>query len=90
MDLEERMLKVEEATAIQGQKSVTHRNELNELYTMLRKHMVQVEADRLKLINLITSLENSIANQKSFVAGVTFTVSILWIVGIVVWNYFTK
>jgi len=90
VDVEERLLNVERESAINGQKVKTHRNELNELYSMLRKHMKTEEEQRQELIGLISGIATELGRQKSFVAGITFTVSIFWIIGIAAWHYFTK
>jgi len=90
VDVEERLLAVERESAINGQKATTHRNELNQLYRMLRKHMQTEEKQRQELIGLITGISIELNKQKSFVAGITFTVSIFWIIGIAAWHYFIK
>lgn len=90
MDIEERMLKVERENAINTEKAKTHRKELNELFALFRKHMEKEEDQRDEVIALISGIAAELGRQKSFVAGITFTVSVFWIIGIVAWNYFTK
>jgi len=88
MDIEERMLKVEREGAINSQKTETHRNELNELYTMLRKHMAKEEEQRQELIGLISNLSSRLNSQKSFWGGIVFTVGGLGAVIVVVAKWF--
>ncbi len=89
-NIEDRMLKVERESAINSQKAITHRNELNELFALFRKHMDTEEKQRQELIGLISAIGTELGKQKSFVAGITFTVSIMWIIGIAAWHYFIK
>ena len=90
MELEERMLRVEEKIAVTGQMSSTHREELNLLFEMFRNHMAKEEEQREETIALITDIKTELSKQKSFWAGITFAISAIWIVGLAIWHYFTK
>jgi len=87
MDIEERMLKVEREGAINTQKTETHRQELNELFVLFRKHAAKEELLRQDLITLITGVDSKLNSQKSFWAGIVFTVGGIGSVIVVVANW---
>ena len=90
MDLEERMLLVEKESTVNGQMAKTHRQELNELFALFRGHMEKEEEQRQELIGLISHINAELGKQKSFWAGIIFTSSAVWVIGIAVWHYFTR
>lgn len=90
MDMDERMLNVERESAINSQKTETHRHELNELYTMLRKHMAKEEEQRQEIITLISNLSLSVNSQKSFWAGIIFTVGGIGAILVLIANWFVS
>jgi len=47
------------------------------------------EEQRQELIGLISGIAIELGRQKSFVAGIVFTVSIFWVLGLAIWRYFT-
>jgi hypothetical protein len=90
MDNDEKIRILEKEVAIMGQMAKTHRAELNELFELMRKHMAKEEKERSELIGLISQINIKIAKEKSFFGGITFAVSAVWAIGIVVWHYYTK
>jgi len=90
MDIEERMRLAEKDLAVNTQISKTHRIEINLIFDMFREHMTKEEEQRDEMIVLISNINVKLNNQRSFIAGITFTVSIFWVIGIAAWHYFTK
>lgn len=86
MDLEERMLRVEKELAVTAQMSKTHREELNLLFEMFRKHMEKEEEQRDEVILLIGDINTKLNNQRSFWAGIVFAFSVLSGLAVIVWQ----
>lgn len=77
MDIDERVRLLEKETAIMGQMAKTHRAELNELFTLFRKHMDKEEEQREETIDLISNINNKLSSQRAFWAGMVFSFSTL-------------
>jgi len=86
MDLDERMRVIEQKMAVQSQITTTHREELNIIFEMFRRHMEKEEEQREELIRLIAAIKDEQSKQKSFWGGIVFAISAAWAIGIVVWQ----
>jgi len=67
------------------------RNEVDitKLFDFIREHMDREEKDRELFLRELSDIRGTIKNQKSFVGGMIFTISAIWIVGsaIVLWFF---
>ena len=90
MNLPERIAIIE-TDQIHGKEDIQRlRNDIKELITFVKAHMVREEEDREELLTRIRNIEMAQSRMKSFWAGITFTVSMVWGIGAALLYFFGK
>lgn len=66
------------------------KTDITELVKFVREHMEEEEKDRKILIQELNDIKTAQAKMKSFWAGITFTVSMVWAAGAAILYFFGK
>lgn len=69
---------VEERLAVLEQIAKDNKEDIDELFSVIRRHMEQEEKDRIVLMKQLNDLTIADAKQKSFVGGIVFTITAVW------------